>query len=385
MKKKLLYLHIGGEKTGSTSIQHFLEINKNLLRKHGFYYSNLLGYKNNCYLPLYFSQDASERLCSAWSLPHLASRRKAYLEGKLLSYSKSVKNSNFEFFVISSEYLQSRLRSINEISKLRDYLRDLFDDIVVVYYVRDPIDSALSLYSTAVKSGFSGDMPSPTDPYFFNSLNHKSSIEMWATVFSNRLIVRNYSQIVREDTSILDDFIAQTKIVSPGVLWKKDIIKNATLNSLELAILLQINRGFGYDVHSLKSYKQRFVARYITSLGLESTPLKMSFQLRREYLEAFSCSNNWLQKNYFPDLPSSFVSSYSSLSAHDTTFEEFHSWADPALPIANCLSIIVASFVEPRYSAVLLLLSLFQAIPPVAARLIRRITVLTRCLIGRSH
>jgi len=54
-----LHLHIGTEKTGTTSIQEFLRINRANLNSAGIYVPCSLGPSNHQWLPFMFSQDLS--------------------------------------------------------------------------------------------------------------------------------------------------------------------------------------------------------------------------------------------------------------------------------------------------------------------------------------
>ena len=55
--------------------------------------------------------------------------------------------SDCKRWIISSEHLQSRLTTDEEIHRLYQLLRDLFKEITIVLYIRNPVDTAISLLS----------------------------------------------------------------------------------------------------------------------------------------------------------------------------------------------------------------------------------------------
>ena len=58
--------------------------------------------------------------------------------------------------------MSSRLTSINQLERLRDALKPAFDEVIVLVYLRDPLESAISLWSTALKIWFQIERSSET-------------------------------------------------------------------------------------------------------------------------------------------------------------------------------------------------------------------------------
>ena len=64
--------------------------------------------------------------------------------------------------IFTSEHFQSRLRGIEEIQRLKKLIEELASRIRIIIYIRDPLDTAVSLLSTAIKGGGSWvGLPSP--------------------------------------------------------------------------------------------------------------------------------------------------------------------------------------------------------------------------------
>ena len=149
-----LVLHIGTEKTGTTSIQSFAYSNRKLLQeKYSILYPEeignqfghtkiaLLGYENSrkddLTIANYNDSDARHKTRESWAQ----------------SLHAAVRQTSCHTVFLSSEFFQSRLVSTEDLVRLRNILNPLFSQIEVVMYVRTPISTALSLMSEAIKNG----------------------------------------------------------------------------------------------------------------------------------------------------------------------------------------------------------------------------------------
>ena len=146
MRKAIL--HIGLEKTGSSALQEFLWINRRiLLDRYQVWTPDYLGRGSQWLLAVLAYDTAREDdLTSGLGSP--ASRRDKLEEvRKKITYS--VNHQPAKQFCFSSEHLSSRLVSTEDICRLKVFLSELFDDIEVVVYVREPIRLAISRQCTA--------------------------------------------------------------------------------------------------------------------------------------------------------------------------------------------------------------------------------------------
>ena len=159
---KRLVLHIGTEKTGTTSIQHFLHANREGLARDGWL------------LPLSLGEPDQRRLaviCNDETFTDAYMRRNALVTPEAratacarwtTAFEREIQASAAPNVVISSEHLSSRLFTDSEMERLRNFLTPWFDPIDVVVVLRDPVDAALSLLSTQVQVGDpNGSLPEP--------------------------------------------------------------------------------------------------------------------------------------------------------------------------------------------------------------------------------
>ena len=152
--KRRLVLHIGTEKTGTTSIQGALDDNRQELLDAGFYNLRFRGRADNRDLVLSFKNvpdddwHSENRLRDAFAL---ASYRDA------LAHEFAAEISAIPSFVgtviISGEHFHSCLVDISDVDSAKGFFEEFFDQIEVFCYVREQSEVCRALYSTLLKSG----------------------------------------------------------------------------------------------------------------------------------------------------------------------------------------------------------------------------------------
>ncbi|NQY17007.1 hypothetical protein [Alteromonas sp.] len=218
MIKRKLYLHIGMEKTGSTSIQESLFINRENLLRQGIATLDCCGLKNSRKFSLYaLEQGTFDDFFIENSILTEAQRRTfdRTIEDDL-QLEISCLPENIHTVIISSEHLHSRLKKITEISRLYTFLTKYFENIEVLCYVREQSLVAVSWYSTIIKSG--NIRHKNRVPNFYEYLeiwckkenhyfNYIRILEKWSSVFGkNRVNVRLFDKSAFYKSNLLDDF-----------------------------------------------------------------------------------------------------------------------------------------------------------------------------------
>ena len=152
-KLKTLYLHIGLEKTGTTSIQDSLHTNQVKLAENGVFVPRSLGYKNHKEIAAYGfdtgSQDIAVRSLGVGHTQEAVDKYRANLESRL---ADDIFASKAEIGIISSEDL-SRLFTPSEVNRVIGMLRNFCDDLKVVVFIRRQDLLAASRYFTLVVEG----------------------------------------------------------------------------------------------------------------------------------------------------------------------------------------------------------------------------------------
>lgn len=148
-------LHIGCEKTGTSTIQRFLSENREAFIQEGVLYSKVGGLGGS---QRWFETCAHSRPWNSDLSVVFGIRGKADQERLCREFSEKLEHEVNAFadchtLVISSEHFHSRLKSEDEITRLKDLVSRWVEQFVIVLYVRRQDRVAVSLYSTKVKGG----------------------------------------------------------------------------------------------------------------------------------------------------------------------------------------------------------------------------------------
>jgi len=307
-----LLLHIGTEKTGTKTIQRFLALNRDLLAGQGICVPRTLGEPNHRRLPaiacdLAYVDDYFQRL----NLQDAAARRAAK-DLWWASFTTEIARAAAApvpatRVIISCEQLQSRLTRPGEIARLQALLAPLFARITVLVYLREPLATAVSLYSTAVKGGsdLAGPRP-PGHPYFGNVVNHARTLQRWGEVFGvANLQPRLFLPEAFRGGDLLTDFIAAAAL--PPAAHLRPDPQNETLSGLGIELLRRVNQRlplFRPD-GTLNPARGRITdpfQRHFSS-GPRYVPAPA---LVAAYQAAFAASNDQVRRDWFPDRPGLF-------------------------------------------------------------------------------
>lgn len=233
-------LHIGTEKTGTTSLQQYLFANRFRLREMGICYPMAAGGKNHTKLPVHaLSDDKTDslRMLHHVRTPGDLANFRGQLRRDLAAECEAA-----ETLLLSNEHCSSRLLSTDEVARLKDLLDRLSTDIQVVIYLRRQDDFLMSTYSTAVRCG-AVERPSLPDPdEARDRYDYRHLLDRWASVFGERAItVRIYDGRRLVGGNIVSDFChvvglgLSEEFANPGEA-------NASLGATQIEFLRQLNR-----------------------------------------------------------------------------------------------------------------------------------------------
>ena len=249
------YLHIGVEKTGTTSIQKFLYLNKTLLNQNGYQLTDTLSKPNNTGITVLSLSSLKNEEIKHFSV--VSSEEKFYKKKKFLKWSikeeiKKAKPSSK--FIFSNEHMHSLLSSREEIDFLKKFLQGIgFTDFTVLVFVRPIIEMVRSRRSTAFKNANLNIHPRLQDaskenfPYLFNL---KESFNKWISVFGKRNI-----KVMRFDSQ--DKDLLYKKFLDGINIDFKDInfaVPEISNKSLSYEAMLSL---YNNKIGILKKYKKR--------------------------------------------------------------------------------------------------------------------------------
>ena len=262
-----LVLHIGSFKTGTTSIQNtFYNNSKELLRHTIVYPGNS---KNHRWLAYWDdgTRLSNENNTTKKEALKYINNGKAYLSGLV------EKNRNKVFF-ISSEFLFTT--PVNELFLMKQFLNNLFNEVVILVYVRNPADMLTSWVSESVKngehtlkSGMEKIKPYVALKYLYN----------YKKVFSSdAMIVRRYGREYFLNQDLFDDLFISSlgKVIN---IKKHTSNVSLTIEALQVAEYVNTNfprnsenRGFINYLYGIRGQKFKVPKKYIRLIDDESKP-----------------------------------------------------------------------------------------------------------------
>lgn len=299
-------VHIGTEKTGTTSIQSFLYQNRLKLHEEGFHFLQCAGKTNNRALPSYcLNNDREDEFYRNLGITTVEARIAfkrdliAALEEELAGLPSSIQT-----VIISSEHFHSRIRTVEEMDNVYSLLSTYFNEIEIVCYLRDQVTTCASHYSTALKSGNPSSFAefiehcTPGNHYY----NYWDMLQKWERCFgSGALNVSLFSSEHFLNGSLLDDFTAKIDSQLVGRLNTDVQNENESLNPSGQALARAINLAF--PVRSLREGLQplRERCQWHISECFRGKGRQLSSESQSELVEAFAAANESLRQKYFPN------------------------------------------------------------------------------------
>lgn len=304
-----LILHIGTEKTGSSSLQTFLFENRKPLKKAGYGYIHTEGRVDHRHIAVAFMRHSrSDEYTKTHKIDGKEVRHAfcARVKKQLAGEVESLRNKGMHTCIISSEHLNLRLNDVAEIQGLGYYLQNLFDDVRVVAYVRDQRKIFPSRYSTRIKTGGTLTFREAFNEYLRSKRYfYDVSFLRWENVFGRealRLQIFDRKYFYRGD--LIQDFLKISGIeLERNNLTHLKSYANTSLGKNACEILRFVN--FLLPKNSLRSIavREHLIKKLIHLPGKPwSLSSEQSELIRKKYQE----SNEEFRKKYFPAKESLF-------------------------------------------------------------------------------
>jgi len=295
-----IYLHIGTEKTGTTSIQSFLADNRDMLRKNKIMYSKVLGDPNNIRLSVAL-QDTDK-------IDDSRIHSGIITEESILDFRKKLRdelreeidNEKPEILIISSEHLSSRMDREDEIERIKLFLNEFSQDITIVVYLRRQDEFFESLYSTAIKKGHTIDFEFPKEGKERQDFHYDRMLRKWEKVFGmEHMIVRLFSKKKLYNNDVIADFIHTLKLTLP---YEKTKTKkeNISFGSKKLAFLKEFNQYVPEITNNKINPLRGNIEKLLESIAIEDKKVKMPSNKKNNFVQRFSSKNNQIASRYFP-------------------------------------------------------------------------------------
>lgn len=297
------YLHIGTEKTGTTSLQDFFNSNRKQLLEQGFFYPQSIGKKNHNNLVLLCYESYREDSLTLGNGLYTHRNLKKFQKVIFKKLKDEVAKVKGKKIIFSSELFSSRLLTKIELERLRTLLYEIgITDVKVVVYLREPFATAQSLLSTFVKAGnVINKVPNPGNHYYFEAVcNHKALIKRFLSVFDvQTLIPKLFIREELENNSIINDFSTTIGLNIADGMVVSSKKKNYSLSKNEIFILSNINRFLPRYVGRTPNIIRRDFVRYLIK-NVNSSNYQAHSKLKEQYQKYYSASNEWVCEKFFP-------------------------------------------------------------------------------------
>ena len=274
-------VHIGAEKTGTTSIQRYFGRNAESLLARGFWYPRSLAEPESF---VHTKLNAVSRDTAA----------AADIARDLEREYGEVAAASAHTAILSSEFLHSTVRKPEDVERIKAFLQSRFSATTIVYYARRQDEMLASMHSTAVRGGFTTSASALSvyegkGHYYFD---HGAVCDLWAGAFGHKnLICRIYERERLKNGDVVDDFAATI-----GVDLDPEIAKvkaNESLSFETMHALLLLNAS--------KHRNNRELRRALMATGLRRKGARIPMLTRaqaEDFLERFSASNRRFFETY---------------------------------------------------------------------------------------
>lgn len=315
MKLRKAWVHIGTEKTGTTTIQKFFDKNRELIVSQGYYFMRSTGIANDARLAGYcLSRDQINFYLFRNEFIDTEEKKDLYDKKFVETFENEISNLPDEVsdVVLSSEFFHSRLTRKDQREKLRDLLEKYFDDIEIVCYIRPQVDVNISLYSTTLKSGGATlslaehlERCHPANYYY----DYYRVLSGWERSFiSHNVNYRIFDKRELYGSDVVLDFCAVIGLNNEGLSVVPQENESVTPTGQELLRLINKKLPVFIDGVGVNHIRVNFV-KYISHIcsGSGEKPDKNSAVLIQKQ---FDDGNEKVRGKWFPERKSLFIIDY---------------------------------------------------------------------------
>ena len=322
-------LHIGTEKTGTTTLQHFFDVNRAALIEKGYFVPKSLaphsGLANHERLTTYALRneklDDDLRVSAGIRSAEHVERHRANVERDLREEVASIA-SDVATLLLSNEHCHSRLVEPDEVTRLKEFLNSFADTFEVIIYIRPQHELATSLYDQALKVGYFDIDVLPfadtarklwVDRRYFE---YDSLVNLWSTVFGDdNLKVRLFDRRRLLNQNIVSDFLRLVGITPNGMYHVAD--QNRSIGSTLQHALNAINR---FENQNPGSIGPELREKLITVFGQDAleASIKPARKDAMRFLQQFDEGNEYVRQKFFPERTNLFDPDFSLLPSEQS-------------------------------------------------------------------
>ncbi len=303
-----LFLHIGTEKTGTTTLQRFFSINKEALLDLDYCFPNEKG-NNHTFLTTYAAEnfDKVKDLLIYQNIDQSTSQEdfRFEIEDYLLKIVSN-KKSKEKTLILTNEHCSSRLKTKHEISLLKKLFDKVGLNTKVIIYLRRQDEYLSSLYSTYIKTGGTKNLLT-----FLNQnkktyrFRYYEILKLWSDIFGKKnIIIKIFEKEALLNSNIIHDFLRTIGVFD---FERFDIPKgqNKSMDVNSLEFLRNLNLQMPHFIDNKINDERNAIIELLKqlSLGEKIPPNIISI---KAFYDSFAESNTKVAKEFL-GTPSLFV------------------------------------------------------------------------------
>jgi len=299
-----LIIHIGTEKTATTTLQFFLYGNRKNLIDNGIYYPSYFDIKNHR-IVVSACMDFSKTDDSIRRKQMYGNMKRQRFYGRtreMFIKDMSSVPSGVNTVLISSEHFHSRLTMASELESLREFIGDFFTEIKIVVYLRPQSALVASMYSTHLKAGgnqsFKQFLPTcnPDNPYF----DYHRMLLLWAQEFGqSNMTVREFSRRKFVGNHICYDFLDLLGLSPVASYFSLPDDENTSFTRVGMYVLRLINTIFKpRDEEGNRRLSYKKLIRAVERQFRGGNPKLMSKDTARDVDNLFLESNKLVETSF---------------------------------------------------------------------------------------
>lgn len=300
-RERQLVLHIGSGKTGTSSLQSFLALNRQRLADAGWLYPQSPENRRHRHARLGFFVQPDHQLLENQGWLAYGQSPEQFRQALHQDLRAEVDGASLPGIVLSDESLYGAPE--DSLRRLRDFTADLASRTRVLVYLRRQDDHLISRYQQVVKMGETRRLAERTAEVDFSSTyDYRSRLELWRRVMEpSTFVVRRFEAESFVGGSLYQDFLTAAGID----LQARDLPdierQNESLDAeaVELLRLLNIVRVEQEGATSGRINNRRFVIKLAT---VSSGPvLSLPEPVLDAFMERWAASNAAVAKEFLDE------------------------------------------------------------------------------------